>query len=284
MIICADDYGISPAVSAGILELIEKNRITATSCMMIGPNVEVAMECLRSAGKGIEIGLHLVLTNDRPLTSIKPGSGLVDFQGNLLSFSSLLANAYKRAIDYNSVLGEIRAQTMRFIELMGRDPDYFDGHQHVQQLPIVRKAVATVVKSRARNQNIYVRVAGLPLNWYWTTGSTYSISLAIGNILIALPGKPTRQLISKYGIPHNRFLLGYYNYESADKFEKIFQHYLKAKPAEKDILFCHPGHVDDELIRRDSVTNSREDTFKFLSSPLCLEIMEKAGVGLNTFF
>ena len=34
MIICADDFGISEAVSEGILELLSQKRLTAVSCML----------------------------------------------------------------------------------------------------------------------------------------------------------------------------------------------------------------------------------------------------------
>ena len=40
IIICADDYGISPAVSAAIRDLIARGRINATSVMVAAPKFD----------------------------------------------------------------------------------------------------------------------------------------------------------------------------------------------------------------------------------------------------
>ena len=38
--LCADDYGISPSVNAGIRELILRGRINATSVMVAAPHFD----------------------------------------------------------------------------------------------------------------------------------------------------------------------------------------------------------------------------------------------------
>ena len=91
MIICADDYGLSPAVNDGIIELLESKRISAVSCMMLGSDVEIGMRKLQVLNKNFDLGLHLMLTNDQPLTKLRSESGLVDSQGSLLSFRELAA-------------------------------------------------------------------------------------------------------------------------------------------------------------------------------------------------
>ena len=40
IILCADDYGISPAVSAAIRDLIARGRINATSVMVAAPKFD----------------------------------------------------------------------------------------------------------------------------------------------------------------------------------------------------------------------------------------------------
>lgn len=285
MIICADDYGISPAVSAGILELIEERRISATSCMMLGPHVEKAMSALRSLRKGIDVGLHLVLTEDRPLTPLQPRSGLVDKDGKMLPFSRLLINAYRRNIDDEAVSGEIEAQIKRFKTLIGRAPDFIDGHQHAHQLPVIRKSVANSLRNLINNdRNIYARVAKLPLKWLWTKGLAHSWRFAVGNHMLSLPGRSMALLMSEAGVPHNRFLLGFCDYERESRFETVFRRYLALKPGARDIFFCHPGYVDEELRRRDPVVDSRTVVLDFLRSRRFQTIMDESGVALNTFF
>ena len=283
MIICADDYGLSPAVSAGIIELIEANRISAVSCMMIGSEVESAMQQLRLLKKRIDTGLHLVLTNDPPLTHPKLDSGLVNMQGDLLPFGKLMQNAYKNRIDHEALIKEISVQLKRFTALMGRPPDYIDGHQHIQQLPVIRDAIADVAQELVmKNPKTYVRVAKLPQTWLMTKGVFYLRKFVAGNVMLGFPGSSTARLMDRKSIPRNRYLLGFYDYLSVD-FANIFEYYLTLKPTSKDIFFCHPGYIDEGLRKRDSVIDSRLEVLQFLKSSQSQEIMEQAGVGLNTF-
>ena len=69
MILCADDYGISSSVSSAIRELIKQKRISATSCMMTSEVIESEIHSLKNMNADIDIGLHLVLTNDLPVIS-----------------------------------------------------------------------------------------------------------------------------------------------------------------------------------------------------------------------
>ena len=64
IVLCADDYALSPGVSAGIRELLAAGRINATSVMTIFPELEAEAKSL-AALKGpipFQIGLHATLT------------------------------------------------------------------------------------------------------------------------------------------------------------------------------------------------------------------------------
>lgn len=285
MIVCADDYGLAPGVSEGIIELIGEQRISATSCVMVGPFVDTAMNHLHRLQARVDVGLHLVLTFDRPLTALSQKSGLVDNRGKFHSFSHLLMNAYMGSIKYDAVLEEIDAQVDRFKSLMGHPPQYIDGHQHIQQLPVIRDAVAKAAHDLAKSgQSIYVRVAALPAAWLWTKALRHSRKVAFGNCMIALPGKTLEPILNRAGIPHNRYLLGYYDYEGGETFEAVVQLYLTLQPNATDILFCHPGYVDDELRSRDPLVDSRMDVLQFLGSSRWEELMNQSGTRLTGFF
>ena len=64
--LCADDYGISPSVNAGIRELIARGRLNATSVMVAAPHLgddeADALELLNSGAKRAALGLHVTLT------------------------------------------------------------------------------------------------------------------------------------------------------------------------------------------------------------------------------
>ena len=285
MILCADDYGISPAVSAGILELVEQRKISSVSCMVIGTHATQELAHLRRWNKQVEVGLHLVLTNDRPLSHLPPQTGLADAQGRFLSFPQLLRNAYRRSLDADTVSQEIAAQLACFESVMHVAPDYLDGHQHVQQLPVIREAVTRCAEHLvARRRRCYVRSAALPWTWLWGKGLFTSLKLAAANLAIAVPGRAMGRLLDQHTIPHNRFLLGFYSYEDGTAFEEIVRLYLSVQPRARDIFFCHPGYIDDALRRRDPLAASRLDALRFLQSPRCQEFLEERGIHVNTFF
>ena len=47
--LCADDYGLHPAVDAAVQQLAESGRLSATSCMTTAPRWPEAARALRSA-------------------------------------------------------------------------------------------------------------------------------------------------------------------------------------------------------------------------------------------
>ena len=79
LVVCADDYGLSPGVNRAILGLAEAGRISATSCMTTGPGWPASAAALRTLDGRIGIGLHLNLTEGAPLgpmPSVAPHGGL----------------------------------------------------------------------------------------------------------------------------------------------------------------------------------------------------------------
>src|SRR3954471_9238706 len=70
LILCADDFGLSPEISRVIAELAAEGRINAISCMAVCAGWARDSAMLRSLPDTIQIGLHLVLTGEPPLTAM----------------------------------------------------------------------------------------------------------------------------------------------------------------------------------------------------------------------
>ena len=66
-ILCADDYGFSPGVSSAIRDLIDRGRLSATSCMTMSPFWPDHASWLKPYADQVDVGLHLTLTDHRPL-------------------------------------------------------------------------------------------------------------------------------------------------------------------------------------------------------------------------
>ena len=148
--LCADDYGISPGVNAGIRELIVRGRINATSIMVASPyfnnDEAAALDTLNSGEKRADLGLHVTLT-----APFSPMSA--DFsplrKGHFLSLNDVLRGAVARRLQSELLITEIATQLRAFIEVFGRAPDFVDGHQHVHLFPQIRDALLRVVAQGA---------------------------------------------------------------------------------------------------------------------------------------
>ena len=66
--ICADDFGITHNVSKAITKLISSKRLTETSCIVLTETFKKDAKKLKSFKNKIGIGLHLTLTDFKPLS------------------------------------------------------------------------------------------------------------------------------------------------------------------------------------------------------------------------
>ncbi len=245
MIVCADDFGISSAVSWDILDLIKLKRISATSCMVVGAeSSHTAFKELRNYDHAVDVGLHLTLSG-RQLINPRP---------------------------------EIEEQILLFKNIFGFWPRHIDGHRHVQQLPVVRPALIAEC-SRLITTPFYMRHGGLPLRALWQTKVSWSAKL--GSAFIAMPARKFKDQLDQAQIPTTQSLWGYYDLER-DKFKKVFLEYSLQATHPNDVLFVHPGRVDQELKSKDRLTTPREEVSAFLRSDAYVAILER-GCAFNRF-
>src|SRR6185369_13232462 len=65
LVVTADDYGIGPATSQGILDLAAQGRVTCSVLIVNTDYAELAVRAWRQAGRPLELGWHPCLTLDR---------------------------------------------------------------------------------------------------------------------------------------------------------------------------------------------------------------------------
>lgn len=256
--LCADDYGISPAVSQGIRELVERGRLNATSVMVAARSFNRseadALTALNAGGRRVAIGLHVTLTGRfEPMsTSYRPTRG-----GTFLEIPETMVRGALRLLDRNSLAVEIATQLKAFITRFGRTPDFVDGHQHAHLFPQVRDAFIEVVRDIA--PQAWVRqcgtVASVPVaRWDYKTRILNGLSASF------------RRLAEARGVATNPAFAGAYDFMAKDNadFGRLFPDFLRDLPAQS-VVMCHPGFVDAELERLDPLTTQREREFAYLA-------------------
>lgn len=140
LIVNADDYGLTTAVSEGILRAHRDGIVTSTSVLAIAPGFAASADLLASSTLGV--GVHLaVVGEDPPLLSAAEIPTLVDARGRLASnYRTFLARAVAGRVDPEELDREFTAQ-LEAVQQRGLVVDHLDTHQHLHLWPLVRDVV-----------------------------------------------------------------------------------------------------------------------------------------------
>lgn len=250
--ICADDYGMSPAVSGAIRELIARRRINATSVMVLAPSfsADEAAALERAAAKQAAIGLHVTLTAPfRPMTA-----GFAPTRdGAFLPLAAMAGRALARWLKPEDIEIEMTRQFAAFQAAFGRAPDFVDGHQHIHVFPQIRTTLLRVIKDAA--PAAWLRQCGRP------AAARKSLADPKGFVLDALSAR-LRSLAARQGVPTNPAFAGTYSFAPDADFAALFPGFLDGLP-DAGVVMCHPGKVDTELRRLDPLTDLREREYDY---------------------
>src|SRR5947209_16873441 len=87
LVVTADDFGIGPATSRGILDLAARGKVTGTVLLVNSPHAaEAVRDWRRAGGPGrLDLGWHACLTLDRPVLPPRQVPSLVRPDGTFLS-------------------------------------------------------------------------------------------------------------------------------------------------------------------------------------------------------
>ena len=143
LIITADDFGLSEPVNAAIEEAHLRGILSATSLMVGGAAAADAVARARRL-PNLRVGLHVVLTDGRPVSPRGDVSGLVDaagrFRNDLPLYGAQITfdGSVKRQLET-----EIAAQFEAY-RSTGLPLDHVDGHRHFQLHPVIAGAVIAI--------------------------------------------------------------------------------------------------------------------------------------------
>jgi predicted glycoside hydrolase/deacetylase ChbG (UPF0249 family) len=271
--ICADDYGISPAVNRAIRDLIARRRINATSVMVVAPSFHrgEATALLDSAIPRAAVGLHLTLT--APFGPLSHGFAPLRC-GTFLPLAATLHRAHLRLLKPELLTIELLRQFEAFNAAFGRAPDFVDGHQHVQLFPQIREALLRVTKDAA--PNAWVRQCGrifLPARKRFADRKA---------LLLDALSRRFRRLARDLGVRSNPAFAGTYTFRRRADYSRLFRQFLDGMP-DGGVIMCHPGVVDAELKRLDPLTDLREREYAFFGEDSFPSLLAAHGVALARY-
>lgn len=146
LVITADDLGLSPGVTRGILEACRDGVVRSASLLVTVPGDAEAAELAR-AERRLEVGLHLDLVGGRPVSDATRVRSLVADDGRFHRLDAFTARLFTGRIRPAELALEIRAQADRAVAL-GVPATAWDSHRHVHLMPAVLRVVAPIARER----------------------------------------------------------------------------------------------------------------------------------------
>jgi len=250
LILVADDYGISPGVSAGIRTLAAARRLTGTGVMATMSHWPAEAGALRELHENIAVGLHFTLTDQQPLgamPTLAPG-------GKLPPVGRLLLAGVRGAIPRNEIADELNRQLDTFEKYFGAPPDFIDGHQHAHMFPGIWPTVLDMFGRRLDPARCWLR----DCCDFHLGGRGQAFKAGVISVL----SRNASKAAARRNLRRNRGFSGFYDYAAGD-LAHFFTPML-ANAGDGHAMMVHPGHADDALRAVDSLTDPRDRELAFL--------------------
>lgn len=270
IILCADDYAQTEAISEGIIDLVKNKRLSAVSCMTTSPYWPAHAALLKPYVDTIDVGLHFNLTE---------GQGLVDNSQLVFTpIGKLLITAFLGRLNYQAITNEFSAQLKQFNDYFGKMPDFIDGHQHVHHLPIIREAILSVYQQQLQvmTHKPYLRISS---NDYLTCLQDYK-NFPKTQIICFTGAMRLKKRLQQLNIPHNQNFAGIYNFSQSQNYRNFFLYFIK-QIKHSGLIMCHPGCASSDV--SDPLNQSRVNEYNYFLSANFLEDCAANRVVLSRF-
>jgi hypothetical protein len=257
LIINADDYGRTAAISNGIRYTHRNGLLSATTTMM---NFATAQDDLRIAlteCPDLGLGVHLTLTAGSPVLPATQVPTLVNAQGQFLKLNQL-GDAYPR-VSPTELKAEWRAQIEKFL-VSGATLDHLDSHHHSSYFTEMSM--------------------GLMLDLANEYGAPIRNPISYTENSQALEPHARRLLADKH-TPHPTYF--YSNFYDQAATLKTLLNILTTLPEGISEIMCHPGYADEEILRESAYNRQREVEIEVLTNVEARRALAANNITLTTF-
>lgn len=240
-LIRADDLGYSKAVNYGIYEAVHNGIINNVGLMVNMPTTQHGLELLKN--ENVDLGLHVAISSGRPVTDSSKVTSLTTPQG-FFKTSKVYRTATKDFVDLDEVSTEIEAQYQKFVELTGRQPDYFEGH-------------AVVSDNFVKDLKMVAKQHHVPF-----------LDFTFGNATVDFKSATFRPLMESMQDNYDPFVTFKKGIAESEDESKI------------PMMICHPGYLDDYILQHSSLTIPRTKEVAMACAPETRKLVEKEKIEL----
>lgn len=277
LIVNADDFGLSPAINAGIIAGFRDGILTSTTLLVNAPAAPEAVQ-LAQAHPGLGVGIHLNTVRGPAVLPPRAIPTLVNAAGRFQRGPlALVWDLLRRRVALADLRREWAAQLEQALEA-GLRPTHLDSEKHVHMYP----PLFTVVLALAAQYGIRaVRWVGEWPRLYTFVGWQRHPYKAL---LVSLCARRCRTSLARSAVVAN------------DHFAGLVDTGALTGPALRGILtrlkdgvtevMCHPGHLDPSLatasapLGRSALIASRTVELRALTAPALREDLHALGIRL----
>lgn len=292
LIVNADDLGLSDGVTEGIVRAWRDGVVTSTSALVNIDGAPERIAATRAEHPDLPIGLHLNITDGRPVLPPEKVPTLVDRDGRFHSIDDIPKHLLNIAAD--ELAAELRAQA-ELLTSIGVRFTHIDYHQHIVVLytPFYRH-----VMELAKEYNVPLRqpvpaslTGALRLeskvkNDAVATMFRFAVrhpvlSSRLIRHMVPVTVRRQGELLSEAGLrAPDLFIDGFFRNASVDNFIEL----LKRLPPGISEVVVHPGIVDDGLRNSGGAyIEERAEELAVLLDPRVREAVVEHNVELASF-
>lgn len=252
LIINADDFGLTPGVTQGIIEAHNNGIVTSTTALTVSDYFLDAMKTASIQAPTLGIGIHLTLTlnNHQPILPREIVPSLVDDQGHFWN-----QNIFEEKVNVEEVSLEWEAQMIRFLS-SGFRPTHIDSHHNVH----------------GKNEDL-LKVA-LKL--------AKKFDLPVRNMSRSPKGD---SLIELFGdVPTTGEMIGSF-YDEGVSMTQLLENFDHIVSSDTDVfeMNCHPAFLDAILTNTSSYNMKRVEELEILTSTEAKEALLERNILLTNF-
>ena len=266
LVVNADDFGLSPVISRGILAAHRNGIVTSTSLLGNTPGLDEARAMLASA-PALGVGVHLTLVGGEPVSDPAAIPSLLAPDGRSLhaNGTELIGAWARRRIVGAEVERELDAQVAR-VRDAGIAVDHLDTHHHLGFRPVVGQAVEAVAR---RHGIAGIRSAVERPTLAWATDPLRGLE---AGLLTGLAWLTRRQLGA---LRHGPQSWGFVEVGRLDEV-RILEIIGRLGPGPHELI-CHPGE-EDAAPGEAPGRYQRPGEIAALTSPRVRRALEQRGV------
>jgi hopanoid biosynthesis associated protein HpnK len=269
LVVTADDFGASRAINEAVETAHREGILTSASLMAGEAFVDDAVERARRMPT-LGVGLHVALTNARPVLSPTLVPDLVDADGY---FDSHLVRAGVRYFAVRRARAQLRAEIRAQFEAFaatGLPLDHVNSHNHMHVHPTIFTMLYEI------GTEFGMRAMRVPFE------PRYGSLAGIGNALLFAPWAALmRERLERAGILSNDAIFGLNDTARLDEARTLA--IVEQLPGGLNELYCHPRSEEGDPGACSAARHARAQELYALCSPRVRAAIARENVALVTF-